>query len=153
MNLITSEPIDAASVIEAVKTNASGAIDIFIGTTRDNVTGRRVTGLEYEAYIPMARKTIDAIEREAQERWGLQAISIVHRIGKVDIGQISVVIAVSSPHRDEAFKACRFLIDRLKEVVPIWKREHFADGTSEWSAQSHEEARTANTRQAHSKQA
>lgn len=139
MNNIITEPIDVNAVLDSVKTNPSGAIDIFVGTTRDNSKGKAVTGLEYEAYVPMALKTIDSIEREARERWNLHEINIVHRIGRVGIGEASVVIAVSSAHREEAFKACRFLIDRLKEIVPIWKREYYEDGSFEWSMVSHEQ--------------
>ena len=139
MNNIVSEPIDITSVVDSVKTNGSGAIDVFVGTTRDNSKGRKVVALEYEAYVPMALKSIDSIEREARDRWNVHEINIVHRIGRVAIGEPSVVIAVSTAHRDEAFKACRYLIDRLKEVVPIWKREYFTDGTFEWSMHSHEQ--------------
>ncbi len=138
MNSILSTPINTQEVIDSVGSNAAGAIDVFIGTTRDHSKGRGVTGLEYEAYIPMALKSMSELEQEAKERWNLHEINIVHRIGRVPIGEPSVVIAVSSAHRDEAFKACRYLIDRLKEVVPIWKREYFSDGTVEWSLQSHE---------------
>ena len=138
MNSIISTPIDIQQVIGSVGSNAAGAIDVFIGTTRDHSKGRGVTGLEYEAYVPMALKNMSDIEQEARQRWNLHDMNIVHRTGKVPIGDPSVVIAVSSSHRDEAFKACRYLIDRLKEVVPIWKREYFADGTVEWSMQTHE---------------
>ena len=137
---ISSDPIDAASVIESVKSDSVGGIDVFIGTTRNQSRGRPVVKLEYEAYIPMATTCLDDIVREARRRWNLQAASIVHRVGVVAVGEASVVIAVSSAHRDEAFQACRFLIDRLKEVVPIWKREYFADGTAEWSRQTHEQS-------------
>ncbi len=139
MNSIITTPISIQEVTNAVASKASGAIDIFIGTTRDHSKGRGVTGLEYEAYVPMALKSLSDIEQEARQRWNVHEVNIVHRIGKVPIGEASVVIAVSSSHRDEAFKACRFLIDRLKEVVPIWKREFFSDGTVEWSMQVHEE--------------
>lgn len=139
MNNIVSEPIDIPAVIASVGTAGSGAIDVFVGTTRDNSRGRQVTSLEYEAYVPMAMKSMNDIEQETRKRWNVHEINIVHRIGKVAIGEPSVVIAVSSAHRDEAFKACRYLIDRLKEVVPIWKREYYADGTFEWSMHSHDE--------------
>lgn len=139
MRDIVAGPIDVAGIVDSVKTKASGALDIFVGTTRDHSKDRQVIGLEYEAYVPMALKTIEGIERETRERWNLHEINIVHRIGKVGIGEASVVIAVSSAHREEAFKACRYLIDRLKEAVPIWKREYFADGSVEWSMQAHEE--------------
>jgi molybdopterin synthase catalytic subunit len=140
MNLITPDPIDVATVIDSVKADAAGGIDVFIGTTRDHSKGRKVVRLEYEAYVPMATKCLNEIEQEARQRWNLHGASIVHRTGMVTIGEASVVIAVSSVHRDEAFQACRYLIDRLKEVVPIWKREFFADGTVEWSQQSDEQS-------------
>jgi molybdopterin synthase catalytic subunit len=149
MNNITSEPIDIPYVVDSVRTSGSGAIDVFIGTTRDNSKGRQVTGLEYEAYVPMALKSIDGIEQETRDRWNVHEINIVHRIGRVAIGEPSVVIAVSSAHRDEAFKACRYLIDRLKETVPIWKREYFADGTFEWSMHSHEQQSLDKVSQTH----
>ena len=134
---ITKSPINTEKVIEAVIGSASGAINVFIGTTRDNSQGRKVKSLEYEAYEPMAMRMIDKIIHEAKNRWDIQDAAIVHRVGKVEIGEASVVIAVSSSHRNEAFQTCRFLIDRLKQVVPIWKREFFEDGTIEWSLQSH----------------
>ena len=136
---IVTESIDVNSAVTAVTTTAAGAVDVFIGTTRDNSKGRKVLQLEYEAYTPMATKKMEMIEREAAERWEIQQIAMVHRVGIVPPGEASVVIAVSSAHRDEAFKACRYLIDRLKEVVPIWKREYFADGTVEWSQHTHEQ--------------
>ncbi len=143
MNHITSNPIDISAVINSVKADSVGGIDVFVGTTRDHSKGRKVVKLEYEAYVPMATKCLDDIEREARGRWNLGATKIVHRIGTVPVGEASVVIAVAAAHRDEAFQACRYLIDRLKEVVPIWKREFFADGTVEWSQQTHEQAGTA----------
>jgi molybdopterin synthase catalytic subunit len=139
LNRIVAEPIDVPSLADSVRHPSAGAIDLFVGTTRDHSKGRKVVGLEYEAYLPMALKCLGDIEREARRRWNLREIAIVHRIGKVSIGEASVVIAVSSDHRDEAFKACRYLIDRLKQVVPIWKKEFFADGSIEWSVQSHEQ--------------
>ena len=136
---IVTESIDVNSAIKAVTTTASGAVDVFIGTTRNNSRGRQVLQLEYEAYTPMATKKMEMIEREAAERWDVQRITMIHRVGFVPPGEASVVVAVSSAHRDEAFRACRYLIDRLKEVVPIWKREYFADGTVEWSQHKHEQ--------------
>lgn len=134
---LTTSPIDIQGILKEIASPESGGIDVFIGTTRNNSRGRRVQRLEYEAYGPMALKLMESIEREASERWPIHRIAIVHRIGKVDIGQASVVIAVSSVHRGEAFHACKYLIDRLKEIVPIWKREYFEDGTVEWSQQAH----------------
>ncbi len=140
---ITAEQIDVQAVLDSVRKADAGGIDVFVGTTRNHSRGRGVVELEYEAYLPMALKCLEDIASEARQRWNLSAVSIVHRIGKVGIGEASVVIAVSSAHRDEAFSACRFLIDRLKEVVPIWKREFFADGTVEWSRQTHEQSSKA----------
>jgi molybdopterin synthase catalytic subunit len=150
MNDITTEPINITRIVDSVKAPGVGAIDVFIGTTRDHSKGRKVISLAYEAYVPMALKSISEIETQARQRWNLHAINIVHRIGKVDVGEASIVIAVSSSHRDEAFKACRFLIDQLKMVVPIWKREFFADGSVEWSLQTHEQPVTDRRSETHS---
>ena len=135
---LISSPIGTQEVVESVRTPESGGTAVFIGTTRNQSRGRAVLTLEYEAYEPMALKIMELIEREACGRWPLQQVSIVHRLGRVEVGEASVVIAVSSAHRKEAFEACRFLIDRLKQDVPIWKREYFADGTVEWVGQHRE---------------
>lgn len=133
---ITKTPIDVPSVVDSVTSRESGGIDVFIGTTRNHANGRSVVSLEYEAYEPMALKTMQAIADESRSRWPIDRVAVVHRIGSVPVGEASVVIAVSSAHRNEAFEACRFLIDRLKQDVPIWKKELYADGTFEWSPQS-----------------
>ena len=125
---IVSHPIDAAAVTAAVADAGAGAIVTFIGTTRDHNDGRNVTQLEYEAYAEMAVAEIRKIGETAQQRWPITRVAIVHRIGIVPIGEASVVIAVSASHRVAAFEACHFAIDRLKEVVPIWKKEHFQGG-------------------------
>jgi molybdopterin synthase catalytic subunit len=125
---IVSHPIDAAAVTAAAADSATGATVTFIGTTRDHNDGRRVTQLEYEAYPSMAIAEMRKIGETAQQRWPIARIAIVHRIGVVPIGEASVVIAVSAGHRRAAFDACHFAIDRLKEVVPIWKKEHFEGG-------------------------
>jgi MoaE-MoaD fusion protein len=125
---IVEESIDVAAVTAAVADPATGATVTFIGTTRDNNDGRQVTQLEYEAYPEMALAEMRKIGATAKERWPISKIAIVHRIGRVPIGEASVVIAVSSAHRNAAFEACHFAIDRLKEVVPIWKKEHFTGG-------------------------
>ncbi len=137
---ITKSAIDVQNVIASVVTPESGGIDVFLGTTRNHSNEKKVVMLEYEAYEPMALKMTEYIAEQAKQRWELHKVSIVHRVGRVPVGEASVVIAVSSSHRDEAFKACRFLIDELKRVVPIWKREHFEDGTAEWSLQTHEQS-------------
>ena len=130
---ITHSNIDIPSILDSVSSPESGAIDIFVGTTRNESQGRTVLSLTYEAYEPMAIKIMNLFEQEALTRWPLQKVVIVHRLGKVDLMEASVVIAVAAPHRTEAFEACRYLIDRLKKEVPIWKKEHFADGKTEWS--------------------
>ena len=123
MITIVREPIDVLTVLKSVEDRGAGGIDIFIGTTRDNANGRNVLFLEYEAYVPMALKKMEEIANEARQRWCITKVAIVHRIGRVEIGEASVLIAVSSAHRNEAFEACRFAIDTLKETVPIWKKE------------------------------
>src|SRR5262245_17210456 len=125
---IVAHPIDAAAVTAAVADPATGATVTFVGTTRNENEGRRVTRLEYEAYPEMALAEMHKIGAEAMRRWPVARVAIVHRIGVVPIGDASVVIAVSAGHRVAAFAACHFLIDRLKQVVPIWKKEHFEGG-------------------------
>lgn len=120
--------IDLAELQQAVADPASGATATFAGTTRNENAGRRVTRLEYEAYEPMALNEMRKIARAAGERFEIKRIAITHRIGRVDIGETSVAIAVSAAHRAEAFDACRFAIDRIKEIVPIWKKEYFEGG-------------------------
>jgi len=128
---IVDHAIDAAAVTAAVADPKTGATVTFIGTTRDHNDGRAVTRLEYEAYPEMALAEMRKIAAVAKQRWPVTAVAIVHRIGVVPIGEASVVIAVSAGHRVAAFEACHFAIDRLKEVVPIWKKEHF-DGGEVW---------------------
>jgi molybdopterin synthase catalytic subunit len=128
---IVEGPIDAAGVTAKVASAAAGAVCTFIGTTRDHNDGRRVIRLEYEAYPQMALTEMEKIGGAARRRWPIEKIAITHRIGVVPIGEASVVIAVSSGHRKAAFEACHFTIDRLKEVVPIWKKEHY-DGGEIW---------------------
>lgn len=128
MYRIATEPIDVAAVTAAVGHPAAGAVVTFVGTTRDHNEGRRVIRLEYEAYEEMAVSELRKLGEAAAVRWPIEKVAIVHRIGIVPVGEASVVIAVSSAHRSDAFDACRFLIDRLKEVVPIWKKEHFEGG-------------------------
>jgi molybdopterin synthase catalytic subunit len=128
---VVTAPIRLEPLIVAVSHPAAGAVVTFLGTTRDHNDGRRVTLLEYEAYPEMALAEMRKIGETARERWPIHAIAMVHRIGVVPIGEASVAIAVSSAHRVAAFEACHFAIDRLKEVVPIWKKEHF-DGGEIW---------------------
>ena len=125
---IVKTPIDLPSLIDAVARSSAGAIVTFLGVTRDHNEGRSVTGLEYEAYPGMAVKELERIGATTRERWEIHAIAIAHRIGKVPIGEASVGIAVSASHRVAAFEACHYAIDRLKEVVPMWKKEYFEGG-------------------------
>lgn len=121
-------PVDVAALEAAVADPAAGATVTFVGTTRRDNAGRKVIRLEYEAYEPMALSEMRKLADEAGQRFGIVRIAIQHRIGVVEIGEISVAIAASAAHRGEAFEACRFAIDRLKEIVPIWKKEHFEGG-------------------------
>jgi molybdopterin converting factor subunit 1 len=125
---IVRGPIDVAALERAASDPGAGAIVTFAGTTREENAGRRVTRLEYEAYEPMALSEMRKIAREAGKRWPIVRIGIAHRVGVVEIGETSVAIAVAAAHRAEGFDACCFAIDRLKEIVPIWKKEYFEGG-------------------------
>jgi molybdopterin synthase catalytic subunit len=129
---LTRDTIDYHALTEQVRRDDCGAVALFLGTVRD-LTGERVTtALDYEAYPSMAEKKMAEIEREARTRWPVGDMALVHRLGHLDVGDISVAVAVSCPHRADAFEACRFAIDKLKELVPIWKKENWADGSTEW---------------------
>ena len=129
---ITGEVIDSQSVIRAVEADDAGAIVHFLGTVRNSTGGRRTLYLEYEAYAPMAEKKMAEIAQEIQEKWRLDRVAMIHRVGRVEIGEVSVAVAVASPHRSDGFEACKYAMDRLKQVVPIWKREVWEDGAEEW---------------------
>jgi molybdopterin synthase catalytic subunit len=129
---LTGDPIDTAAVVESARSPAAGAVVLFLGTVRRQTRGRRTESLQYEAYSEMARAKLGQLEEEARRRWTLVGCVVVHRLGRLAVGEISVAIAVSSAHREPAFEAGRWLIDRLKEVVPVWKKENWDDGTSEW---------------------
>ena len=128
MIALTNQPIILDELLAAVADPEAGAICVFIGTTRNHNEGRQVEELEYEAYAGMAENELSRIADEARERWEVAKVAIIHRTGIVPIGSASVVIAVSAAHRGPSFEAARFTIDRLKEVVPIWKKEHFEGG-------------------------
>ena len=132
MIALTHEPIDTADVLRKVQSNLAGAVVLFLGTTREVTGDRRTASLDYECYPEMASKKLAELENEARRRWPLCECVIVHRLGHLPIGDASVAVAVSSPHRGEAFEAGQWLIDTLKQVVPIWKQENWTDGTSEW---------------------
>jgi len=123
---LVREPIALAALQEAAAHD--GALALFVGVVRNENAGRPVLHLEYEAYEEMALSEMQAIDREARRRWPITEIRIVHRLGRMEIGEASVAVAVASPHREEAFEACRFAIDTLKKTVPIWKKEFYADG-------------------------
>ena len=129
---ITSEEIELGDVIRAVEAADAGAIVHFLGVVRNNTEGREVSYLEYEAYPPMAEKKMAEIAQEIQEKWGLDRVAMIHRVGRLEIGEVSVAVAVASPHRKEAFEACHYAMNRLKQIVPIWKREVWVDGEEEW---------------------
>lgn len=125
---IVREPIDAGRIVSAVKSGGDGAVCVFDGIVRDNSRGRPTLHLDYEAYEEMALKQMHALREEAKTKFGVREIAIVHRLGRLFVGETSVLIAVASAHRGAAFDACRYLIDTLKKTVPIWKREQFIDG-------------------------
>jgi len=133
MNEITfqKDPITQATINSKIGTHLDGAIVTFTGRVRKNSRGREVLYLEYEIYEEMARKELQKIEKEAVDRWSLNTCIIIHRIGRVEISETSIFIAVSSPHRKESFLAAEFIIDEIKKSVPIWKKEFYNDG-SEW---------------------
>lgn len=126
--LLTEEPLDPQIAIDSVLTHEDGAYVLFVGVVRSRARGRTVTGLEYQAYVPMAEQQMRRLTEAVRERWGLTS-SILHRFGYIPVGQAAVVVCVASAHRAEAFEACRWLIDTLKSDVPIWKKEFAADGT------------------------
>ncbi len=129
---ISPEPIDVAEVVGSVRARAAGAVVLFTGTTREWTDGRRTVMLDYACYAEMAEPLLGQLEAEARQRWTLVDACIAHRIGQVGPGEISVAIAVSAVHRQEAFAAAQWLIDTIKQQVPIWKQETWADGASQW---------------------
>jgi len=135
--VVTSEPLELATVVEFVvsklnsATSSAGAVTSFLGTVRNENKNRRVNRLEYEAYKPLALKTFERIASESYERWPQTHLAVHHRIGLLEIGEASVAIAAASPHRADAFATCRYAIERVKQIAPIWKHEYF-DGGDIW---------------------
>ncbi|QNH62452.1 molybdenum cofactor biosynthesis protein MoaE [Hymenobacter sediminicola] len=126
---LTDQPIDIAAALRSVEADGAGAINTFIGTVRNQSTGRPVVRLEYEAYDSMALHQLRKVAEQAAEKWPMvQKITVVHRKGTLYIGDVAVVVAVSTPHRAESFAACQYIIDTLKQVVTIWKKEFYQDG-------------------------
>lgn len=131
MAYLTSNPINLGPLLDSVQSTARGGIASFLGTVRDHHAGRTVLRLDYSAYVPMAEAEIARIVAEAESRWDV-GVAVQHRLGQLEIGDVAVAIAVASAHRDEAFVASRYVIEELKQRVPIWKKEYFADGTVDW---------------------
>ena len=129
---LTHEPIDYQQLTESVRSPHCGAVVLFLGTVRDITADRVTTQLEYHAYETMALSEMQTIEAEVRERFNVGELAMVHRLGSLDVSEISVAIAVSAPHRDTAYAASRYAIDTLKERVPIWKKEHGNQGETEW---------------------
>lgn len=129
---LTHQPIDPTAVIDRVSSPLAGAVVLFLGTTREWTGPRQTASLDYECYPEMARVKLAELETEARRRWPLVECVVVHRLGHLKLGEASVAVAVSSAHRQAAFEAGQWLIDTLKQVAPIWKKENWADGTVEW---------------------
>jgi molybdopterin synthase catalytic subunit len=132
MVLLTNDPIDYTALTESVRSPAAGAAVLFLGTVREMTAGRQTLALDYEAYPEMAQAKMAELEATARQRWPAVEIGMIHRLGHLELGDISVAIAVSTPHRQQAFEAGKFLIDEFKLVVPIWKKENWSDGSTEW---------------------
>ena len=128
---ITAAPLDSAAVAAALTGDADGAVVTFVGLVRNHNAGRDVLWLDYEAYAPLANRVFTRIANEAAEHWPSVRLAVHHRIGRIEIGEASVVIAAASAHRADAFAACRYAIERIKQVAPVWKHEHF-DGGETW---------------------
>ncbi len=131
MFAITSDPLDPAPLVEAVRRDESGAVALFYGVVRNENQGRTVQYLEYDAYPEMAIKKMKEVADEVRARFPVTGVGVLHRIGRLEIGETSLLVAVSSGHRKEAFDACHFAVDRIKQIVPIWKKEVWEDG-EEW---------------------
>jgi molybdopterin synthase catalytic subunit len=129
---LTPDPIEYHALTESVRRPGCGAVVLFLGTVRDLTGDQRTVALDYEAYPAMAERKMAEIEADTRARWPVGELAMAHRLGRLEVGEVSVAVAVSCPHRADAFEACRHAIDRLKELVPIWKRENWADGRTEW---------------------
>ncbi len=129
---LTTDVIDLTAILARVSSNRAGAVVLFVGTVRELTAGRETKSLEYECYPEMALAKLEELEQSARAKWPVVECCIVHRLGPLDLGETAVAVAVSTPHRETAFAAAKWIIDTLKQVVPIWKQENWADGTSEW---------------------
>lgn len=129
---ITREPIDPAALLEEVGAPEDGAVLLFLGIVRNHNDGRSVGGMRYDAYVSMAESVLARIVEEAGERWGTDRLTAVHRVGELSVGEPSVAIVVSTPHRAEAYEASRYVIEELKRRLPVWKEERYVDGEARW---------------------
>ena len=129
---LTHSLIDYFALTESVRSSQSGAVVLFLGTVREMTDGRRTVALDYEGYPEMAEAKLAELEAVARSKWPIDRIGMIHRLGRLELGDISVAVAVSCPHRKQAFEAGQYLIDELKVTVPIWKQENWDDGTREW---------------------
>ena len=125
---LTEDPLDPSPLMEEVRHPGSGALVVFLGVVRDEDQGRKVRYLDYEAYRSMAEKEMRRVGEEVLSRWPLTRIAVRHRFGRLEVGETALIVAVSAPHRSDAFEACRHAIDRIKEIVPTWKKEVWEDG-------------------------
>jgi len=125
---VTTDPLDVTRTAAVVSHSGDGAVATFVGLVRDHNAERRVLWIDYEAYVPLARKAFERIGAETAERWPAARLAIHHRTGRIEIGEASVVIAAASVHRSDAFAACRYAIERVKQIAPVWKHEHFEGG-------------------------
>ncbi len=130
---IVEDVIPSAEIVAGMKAGADGAVCVFDGIVRDNTRGRKTLFLDYEAYREMALAQMQSLAEEAVVQFGVRDVAVVHRLGRLEVGETSVLVVVASAHRGAAFDACRWLIDTLKKTVPIWKKEHFVDGAV-WAA-------------------
>ena len=133
---VTNLALNPDDLTKKVRKDSNGAVVTFLGTTRNSNEGRNVLYLEYEAYQPMADKTMGQIAQEVSDKWEISDFAIAHRTGRVEIGEISLVVALASPHREKAFEALKYAVDRIKEIVPIWKKEFF-EGGEVWIGSEH----------------
>ena len=140
---VTRQELDPQPITASVRRDTNGAVVTFLGTTRRSSQGKEVLYLEYEAYEPMALKELEQIKREVASKWDIDDVAIAHRVGRLEIEDISLVVAVASPHRKEAFQACHYVVDRIKETVPIWKKEVFEDGEAWVGCQPHQHSSPA----------
>ena len=131
---VVADPIDPGAVLASVGSDADGAVLLFLGVVRNHAGGRAVEGIRYDAYEAMATEELGAIAREAAERLGTDRIAVVHRVGELAVGEVSVAVAVSSPHRAEAYAASRQIIEEIKKRLPVWKKERYREGGSAWVA-------------------